>query len=69
MYRSFTQMERVSQLKYTLYVLFTLAIAISLLCNYFKMVAVLQKLVVNFNYEHLVIIIVIFWYSIQKNHP
>ena len=47
-----------------------LAIAISLVYNYSNMVAILQKHVVNFNYEHLVCIIVIFWYNIQKKyHP
>ena len=36
---------------------YTVAIAISLLCNYFNMAAILQKHVVHFNYEHFVSII------------
>ena len=72
MYHTFTQMAYVyvSQLKYMFLPYWLVAIYISLLCNYFNMAAVLQKHVVNFKYEHLVSIIVIFWYSIQKKyHP
>ena len=49
-----------------MYVLFTLPIANSQLCKYFNMVAILQKHVVNFYYEHLASIIVRFWYNTKK---
>ena len=48
------------------YVLFTKLVCKLLPFHYME--AVLQKHVVSFNYEHLVSIIVLFWYCIKKKY-